>query len=303
MKRVVLSGATGPIGIALVENLIQRGIEVLIICRKGSKREEALPSHPNVHKIYASLEDYADLQNETGTSYDVFYHFAWDGTAGNTRNDVYLQYQNVKYTLDAVQLAKRFGCYKFIGAGSQAEYGRYEGKLSAKTAAYPENAYGIAKLCAGQMSRLFAEQIELEHVWVRIVSVYGPYDGPQTMVASTINKLRNGETAKFTKGEQKWDYLYSGDAAEAFRLIGEKGVSGKTYVLGSGKERPLSECIKIIGDKLNANHLIELGGIPYSDKQVMHLCADTVELQEDTGWRAITTFEQGIAKILEKNKG
>lgn len=300
MKRVIISGATGTIGIALIEELLKHGIEVLILCRKGSVREKAISDHPKLYKIYASLEDYADLKNETGKSFDVFYHFAWDGTIGNTRNDVSLQYRNIKYTLDAVNLAKRFGCKKFVGAGSQAEYGRVEGKLTAMTPAFPENCYGMAKLCAGQMSRLYSEQLGLEHVWVRILSIYGPNDGIQTMVMSTINKLKNGEKAKFTKGEQFWDYLYSGDAAEAFRLIGETGKNGKIYVLGSGKARPLSEYIKIIGDKLNARQLIELGVIPYSEKQVMYLCADTIELQKDTGWRAMTTFEQGIANIIKQ---
>ena len=36
---------------------------------------------------------------------------------------MYIQNKNVEYTLDAVYLAKRFGCDTFIGAGSQAEYG------------------------------------------------------------------------------------------------------------------------------------------------------------------------------------
>ena len=52
----------------------------------------------------------------------------------------------------------KLGCYKFIGAGSQAEYGRVEGKLTALTLTFPENGYGIAKLCAGQMSRILCEQ-------------------------------------------------------------------------------------------------------------------------------------------------
>lgn len=79
--------------------------------------------------------------------------------------------------------------------------------------------------------------------WVRILSVYGPNDNAGSMVMSTVRKLKNGETPQFTKGEQKWDYLYSGDAARAFRLLAEKGQSGKVYVLGSGNVKPLSEYI------------------------------------------------------------
>lgn len=96
------------------------------------------------------------------------------------------QLQNIQYTLDAVELASRIGCKKFVGAGSQAEYGRVEGVLSASTPVFPENGYGIAKLCAGQMSRILCEQKQIEHIWTRILSIYGPYDGENTMIMSSI---------------------------------------------------------------------------------------------------------------------
>lgn len=134
---------------------------------------------------------------------------------------MYLQKRNVQYALDAVEVAKRFGCRKFIGAGSQAEYGRVEGILK-NTSVCPETGYDIAKLCAGQTTREYAHQLGLEHNWSRILSIYGPNDEAQSMVMSTINKLQKKEVPQFTKGEWTWDYLYSGDAARTFRLIGEK---------------------------------------------------------------------------------
>ena len=240
------------------------------------------------------------MQNDTGKNYDVFYHFAWAGTTGAARNDMYLQNQNVRYALDAVAAAKRFGCQLFIGAGSQAEYGRVEGLLRPDTPTFPEMGYGIGKLCAGQMTREYAHQLGMEHIWVRILSVYGPNDGTQSMVMSTILKLKNGEVPEFTKGEQLWDYLYSGDAANAFRLLGEKGCDGKVYVLGSGKARPLAEYIKDIKNSVNAKAEIALGAIPYGKKQVMHLQADVTQLKQDTGWENITSFREGIRRIIEQ---
>lgn len=118
---------------------------------------------------------------------------------------MYLQNKNVKYALDAVGVAKRFGYKKFIGARSQAEYGRFGGKLRPDTQTFPEMRYGYAKLCAGQMTREYAHQIGLEHNWVRILSVYGPNDYAQSMVMSAINKLQNGKIPQFTKGGQMWD--------------------------------------------------------------------------------------------------
>lgn len=299
MKRAIVTGATGAVGTALIRELINYGIETLVFCREGSKRNDQIPKHELVKKKYCSLDDLADVQNDTGKTYDVFYHFAWDGTTGSARNDMYLQNQNVRFALDAVGAANRFGCKKFIGAGSQAEYGRVEGMLKPDTPAFPEMGYGIAKLCAGQMTREYAHQLGMEHIWVRILSVYGPNDGAQSMVMSTIHKLQNSEVPQFTKGEQLWDYLYSGDAGRAFRLIGQKGVDGKTYVLGSGQAQPLAEYIKVIRDIVNSNGQIDLGAIPYTPKQVMCLQADISELNRDTGFFPEMDFAAGIKEILE----
>ena len=299
MKRAIVAGATGAIGTALLSELIRNNVEVLVLVRADSKRRNNIPNSPLISVLECGMHDYASVENLTGKEYDVFYHFAWAGAAGPGRNDMYLQNQNVKYSLDAVGMAKRFGCKKFIGAGSQAEYGRHEGLLKADTPTFPEMGYGYAKLCAGQMTRDYAHQLDMEHIWTRILSVYGPNDGAQSMVMSTINKLKKGEVPQFTKGEQMWDYLYSGDAARAFRLVGEKGIDGKIYVLGSGVARPLAEYIEDIRKTVNPCVEIELGAIPYGEKQVMHLCADTSELAADIGWKAEKVFADGIVSILE----
>lgn len=297
--RVVITGPSGAIGIALVQEFIEHQIDVLAICRKGSKRINRIPKSSFVHILELDLQDYQSFQPEVNDQkYDVFYHFAWGGTTGSERNNMELQHDNVGYSLDAVYLAKKFGCHTFIGAGSQAEYGRVEGKLSASTPAFPENGYGIAKLCAGQMTRILCEQLGIKHIWTRILSVYGPYDGENTMIISTIRKLLAKERPMLTKGEQKWDYLYSKDAAKAMRLLAEKGKEGKTYCIGGGSARPLSEYIEIMRDAIDPTAQLAFGAIPYADKQVMYLCADIDELKQDTGFEPKVSFEKGIRETI-----
>jgi nucleoside-diphosphate-sugar epimerase len=293
MKRVIITGATGAIGVALIQEFITRRIEVLVLCRKGSRRNQNIPVHPLVETICCPLEQLADLQNNTGKTYDTFYHLAWEGTMGSARDDMYLQNRNVRFTMDAVNVAQRFGCKTFVGAGSQAEYGRVEGVINGETPTFPENGYGIAKLCAGQMSRIVCGQKNIRHIWARILSIYGPYDQPNTMVMSTIGKLLQGETPALTKGEQKWDYLYSKDAARALVLLAEHGVNGKTYCIGSGKAIPLITYAKQIRDAIDKNAALGIGEIPYSPKQVMYLCADISDLTEDTGFTPVYTFGEG----------
>lgn len=297
MRKAVITGPTGAIGHALIERLVSDGVEVYAVTRKNSLRNNTIPANPLVHIVYSDLSELSDI-TEIPDDCDVFYHFAWAGTFGDVRNDMGIQVKNIAYTLDAVELAKRTGCKVFIGAGSQAEYGRVEGLLTSDTPAFPENGYGMAKLCAGQMSRVKCRQLGIKHIWTRILSVYGPYDGEKTMVMSAIDKFLANERAGFTKGEQQWDYLYSKDAAGILKALAEHGIDGKIYCLGSGKVRPLAEYIQEIKKACHSDSELGMGDVPYGEKQVMYLCADTTELLKDTGYKYQYTFEEGIEETV-----
>lgn len=299
IKKVVLTGATGMVGVTLINHLLQQNIEVSVIIRPNSKKKSQLPQSGKLKIVEMDLANLSMSQDLLDDKYDAFYHLGWDGTYGDSRNDMYTQNLNVKYTLDAVELAHRLGCGIFIGTGSQAEYGRTIEKLGPGTSTFPENGYGIAKLCAGQMSRIMCEKYNMAHVWTRILSIYGPFDGNQTMIMSGIRKMLAGESPKYTKGEQMWDYLYSKDAANALYLIATNGKHGSIYCIGSGKVKPLAEYIKIIKDSINSQLNIQMGAVPYADRQVMYLCADIENLTKDTGFAPKYSFEDGIIETIE----
>lgn len=236
---------------------------------------------------------------------DMFFHLGWEGTFGASRNDKELQDKNVKNTLDAVWLAYRLGASVFVGAGSQAEYGRVPDgtRLGAMTPTHPENEYGRGKLKAGIDSRAVCKALGIRHIWCRILSVYGPGDGSKTMIMSGIYSLLKGERPKYTKGEQLWDYMYADDAAKALLALAERGEDGRVYPLGSGNVRPLREYINIIRDNIDENAELGIGEIEYAPGQVMYLCADISDLRKCTGFSPATPFEEGIQKTIEWARG
>jgi len=143
------------------------------------------------------------------------------------------------------------------------------------------------------------EELGMKHVWARILSVYGPYDGLRSMVMSTIVELRKGSVPKFTLGEQIWDYMYSSDAAKALLAIAEKGKNGKVYCLGSGKGKKLREYIEKIRDTVAPDAKLGIGEIPYAKNQVMYLCADISDLKNDTGFVPSISFDEGIKMTVK----
>lgn len=299
MNRIAITGATGMIGSALIRKCIAEKTSVLAFFRPDTIKLRNIPDSSLVQIIPCELSKLKYLKTGLLPKCDVFYHFGWEGTYGDSRNDTYLQNKNITYTLDAVVLAHKLNCSAFIGAGSQAEYGRADGKLAPDTPAFPENGYGVAKLCAGGLSRILAGKMNMRHVWSRILSVYGEGDNDYTMLMTAIIKTLAGETPSFTKGEQLWDYLHCDDAAEAFYRMGISGHDGAVYPLGSGQALPLREYILTTCRLCNKNIRPALGDMPYWDKQVMYLCADISNLTRDTGFVPTVNFEIGIKKTIE----
>lgn len=304
IKKAVITGATGTIGIALINECVRRNIEVIVLANPASKRIDRIKQNDLVRVIFCGLDELKGekvaekITKMTGSSIDVFFHLAWAGTFGSDRDNLELQQKNCEYALDAVRLAKSLGCHTFIGSGSQAEYGRVSGILKEDTPCNPENGYGVYKLKTGKETRKLCNELGLVHVWPRILSIYGPYDRSETMIMSTVSSLLAGNSPKLTKGEQMWDYLYCDDAARALVMMGEKGVSGRIYPLGSGKARQLKDYVEILHDYANPAIALSFGEVPYSPKQVMHLQADISQLTADTGFVPEISFEEGIRKTI-----
>ena len=296
MKSILITGATGMIGSAIVEQAIEQGYKVTCLIRRGTTRTENIPKNDKVDLVECNIDEYNSITIHE--KYDIFMHLAWLKPFGNDRDNVELQLKNVQYTLDAVRLAKRCGCTIFIGAGSQAEYGVQSVPLTPDLPVNPESGYGIAKYTAGKLSKMLCQQLGMRFNWMRILSVYGKNDNSYTLISYVINELKAGRSPELTKCEQIWDYIHCDDAARAFLAVAEKGVDGKFYPLGSGNGRLLSEYVKDIQSVINPGIELGFGKKEYYPHQPMYLVSDIAQLLKDTGWYPNISFLEGIASII-----
>jgi UDP-glucose 4-epimerase len=299
MTRCIITGPASMLGIALIKECVRNNAGVIAVSRAGSARNINIPVLEGVKIVECNLNEIAKLPALVSGSFDVFFHLGWGHTDKEGRINPVLQEENIKYTLDAVKTAAVLGCKTFIGAGSQAEYGRVSGIINENTAIVPEMAYGIAKYAAGRLSSLACSAAGLRHIWTRIFSLYGPYNREDNMIMYCMDKLIKGEKPSLTKCEQQWDYLYSADAARALYLSYEKGKDKAVYNIGGGRTRLLSEYIRIMRDAINPSLELGFGEIPYPEGQVMHLCADISLINRDTGYIPQINFNQGIEETIK----
>ena len=117
MKRAIVTGAAGFAGWNLVQILIQAGYFVYAVVRPYSAHNIRLCRNCYLTVIELDMRDLWQLSSFIDVDCDVFFHLAWQGE----RNDFAAQYQNVAFSLAALEAATQLHCLRFVCTGSQAD--------------------------------------------------------------------------------------------------------------------------------------------------------------------------------------
>ena len=298
MKRVIVSGANGFVGAAVVRSLIAKGIEVYALDLAGIN--DRLPASDLIKFIPYDLREskmLPDLIKER--EFDVFYHFAWIGSAGSMRTDASLQLNNAVWCIDSLRAAKLLGCKKFVAAGSIMEH-------ETMAAAYRQGnrpglgyIYGSGKLVAHTMSMSVAAEIGIDLVWAEITNAYGPGESSPRFINTTLRKILRDEPLTFTAGTQNYDFVYIDDVAEAFYLLGKNGKPFCHYLIGSSNARPLREFVLEINRSVAPNKEFIFGNIPFTGVDLPLSKFDCSKIEEDCGFVAKISFEEGVRRTFE----
>lgn len=299
--RVIVTGATGFIGSALCKELLENGHEVIAVIRPGSTKKEKLKfaaEYQNRLQILElALSDIAQLPQMI-TEADIFYHLAWNGSAGAEREDFDIQYTNIGYTAEAIRTAVKCGCSKFVGAGSQAEYGVVRGvSKEEETVPHPFMMYGAAKLAAYQMGQVLAKQLGISFVWPRIYSVYGVGENPGTLVNYVIDSLKNGVTPELSPCENMWNFMYITDCVRVLRLLGEREDTEGIYHVASDDTRILKEFVEETRDIVAPGAELGFGMKQSNPERTFWLEPDCQKI-ENLGIKSKVTFKEGIKRKI-----
>lgn len=300
MQRVVITGGTGFIGSWLMKELLQHQIEVLALVR--DKQDVRLETFENSHLLKIveyNTDDFFALEKED-KQFDVFYHLAWAGVSTKQKNDAKLQMKNLHFSMEMLEYAKRIGANRFLGMGTVAEYAFSENTIEANGSRQtPNDMYGAAKTSAHYMLETYARILDMPFNWVVLPSTYGEGRRDDNIITYTITSLLRGERPSYGMLMQMWDFLYVAEVARALRLIGEKGIAGKTYGIGSGVYRQLKDYIIKIRDIIDPSLELGIGDTPALSDKAFSSCVNIYELVKDTGFEPEVTFEEGIRKTIE----
>ena len=297
MHKVIVSGANGFIGSSLVKKLIGKGIKVVALIHSSDSNLNEIRSE-NLDIVPFDRAVLEDVKEMPYIGYDAFYHLAWSGVSTFGRKDSSLQLQNVRMTLDALNLAHRLSCKKFIGIGRIMEDESLAVTNSSR--AYPGESYtyGIAKLAAHGLSKISAVSLGVDFNWVKVTNTYGVGELSTRLISDTLRKIIQGCEPSFTSCTQNYDFIYIDDLVEALVLVGQYGRSFAEYRVGSNHPQPLKNFIEIIRTKFAKDLNFKYGAIPYSGVNLPLESFDCTRTYQEIEFCPKVSFEEGIAKTL-----
>ena len=300
MKNVLIIGASGFLGTLLSKKLASLGYVVLALVDKRFPYD-SIKGIKNITVREFVLEEIDDLYDDPSfNDIDTLYHFAWAGVNASARNDSEGQVQNVMFGLRVMEFASHHHIKRIVIPGSASEVSCSGSIITGKEIPAPSDMYATTKVATRFICQTYARQHDLELIWTLITSIYGPGRKDNNLISYAIQSLLNGEKPSTTGLEQKWDYLYVDDLIRAMILLGEYGIPGKIYPIGSGEHRQIREYVEEIRNIINPELPLGIGELPYKNPDVIdNQIIDISELSKDTGFVPKYSFSRGIKETIE----
>lgn len=305
MKRVLITGANSFIGLRLCRKMAEEGWYIYAVVRENFKKRELFAGIDNLKVLYCDMESYSHIDKKFHIEeLECAVLLSWNGTRGNARNDKQLQQTNVENTKEIVRRLISIGCKTIVTSGSQAEYGTNptDKKVTEDFVCRPNTEYGKAKLELYEYLSALCKTAKVRLLEPRFFSLYGENDFEGTMIISILRNMLSGEECNLTECRQIWDFMYVDDAIAALYMLIENSEVEGVFNFGSGEAKPLREYVYIMRELTQSTSKINYGAVPYPKTGMVHTNPSIEKLRKFTGYTIQTKFEEGIKKIILREK-
>lgn len=301
--KIIITGATSFIGLHLMQYLLDEGHEVIAVCRNNSRNLDSLVNK-NVEIVFSDMQEYFTLGNKIINA-DAFINLAWGGTTHKERFNNDIHEENIKYSLDALEVAEKIGCKIFVEAGSQAEYGATFEPQSENSPCNPFSEYGKAKLKVKECGFQFSEKYNLKYMHLRIFSMIGENDHPWTLVMSALDKMLANESIDLSTCTQNWNFIYVKDAVRIIVRLCENAIINENFLhevynIASNDTRVLKCFVERMKELTCSSSRLNYGvNIP---NKIVSLQPNITKSIKDSGFDDFHNFDEVINRIIENKR-
>jgi UDP-glucose 4-epimerase len=306
VSKALVTGGAGFIGSHIVDELLKRGIETIIIDDLSTGSLANLSAHIKNKLCHIVIGDArkADelLRNVDGI--DVVFHEAAIASVLRSVNEPMVVHDtNVNMTLELMNFCLRKNIKKFVFASSAAVYGVLGTKASEDLVCKPYSPYGATKLCVENYLNSYYHTYGLENVNLRYFNVYGPrqklsdYSGVITVFIN--NLLRKQVPTIHGDGLQVRDFVFVKDIVNANMLsMDSPKAVGQTFNVATGSSTSIKNLLEVLQNITKTNDL----GYQFGPKRagdVKFGLAIAEKIKKDLGFEVRTPIEKGLGQVVE----
>jgi UDP-glucose 4-epimerase len=308
--RALVTGGAGFIGSNLVDALLARGDQVVVVddlsTGKQANLTGAIEAGAELHVL--DIRDAERLAAVVAAAApEAIFHLAaqidvrksvddpaWDATI------------NVGGTINVLQAAHRHGVARVVNSSTGgAIYGDARTLPSPETETpLPEAAYGQSKLAAEGYLGLYGRLYGLSAVTLRYGNVYGPRQDPlgeAGVIAIFCGCLATGrQPTIFGDGKQTRDYVYVGDVVAANLLAVKSDACGPINI-GTSRETSVLELVEVLGELAGVNDFTANLAPPRLG-ELARSCLDVGRARELLGWEPAVTIRDGLRMTLDASQ-
>lgn len=301
---VLVTGGTSFIGSHLVDTLIEQGHTVYVIDDLSTSNLDYL--NPDSEFIQLDICDPRLSDIVTKIAPDSIYHLAAQGSVSISAKDPHLDVKiNVNGSLNLLESVRQLPHnprFIYFSTGG-AIYGDLDiSSLPAResTIAAPFSPYGASKLAVENYLRVYGHLYGVNYGIVRPANVYGPRQNPHgeagVIAIFTQAMLDGRQVTIFGDGNDERDYIYISDFIEGVLSIANSDLTGP-YNIGTGYGVSVNEIHRLLSDIVPTDTLARYG--PPRAGDISKIWLDASAADRDLGWRATTSFADGLAKTVE----
>ena len=302
--KVVVTGAAGFIGSHLTEKLLAGGDDVVgIDCLtdyydRARKERNLEPSRGHARFSFEELDLVDDNLSAALDGASVVYHLAGQPGVRPSWGSQFDQYvrDNIIATQRLLECLKGSPIKRLVFAGSSSVYGDAE-MFPTKESALPRpvSPYGVTKLAAEHLTRLYTRNFDIPVVAVRYFTVYGPRQRPDMAFARFMQALSDGQEIEvYGDGEQTREFTFVSDAVEGTIKAAGADVIGQVFNIGGGSRVTVNQVLatleEISGMKVRRQNLPAAPGDP------RHTGASINLARERLGWEPRVSLREGLDK-------
>ena len=316
-KSVLVSGAGGFIGSALVEALVGQGARVRAFVRYTSRGEVGLlrllaaDILREVEVVAGDLRDASAIE-EAAQGVELIFHLgALISIPYSYQHPVEVVETNVMGTLNVLQACRKVGC-RLVHTSTSEVYGTaLRVPIDEVHPLQGQSPYSASKIGADKLVESYYRSFDVQAVTVRPFNTYGPGQSARAVIPTIITQALTQDVIRLGNLEARRDFTYVSDTVAGFIKAAEAqgaasvpptfgGVAGETFNLGYGAEITIGELVEMVGEILGKKLQVEVEDLRLRPEksEVMRLVSDNRKAREMLGWQPQIDIGEGLTKTI-----